>query len=108
MRIDALARLWCFTLACVLSWGWAFGVHAQSIESVLAPGDLIAGHVKVENDCSSCHVRFNPKGQDALCMACHKEVGQDIKTQQGFHGRLKGQPTCRSCHTDHKGRQARI
>ncbi|HEX5372735.1 MAG TPA: cytochrome c3 family protein [Aquabacterium sp.] len=108
MRTDALTRLWYFTLVCVLSLAGCLGVHAQSIESVLAPGELIAGHVKVENDCSSCHVRFNPKGQDALCMACHKEVGQDIKTKQGFHGRLKGQPTCRSCHTDHKGRQARI
>jgi len=84
------------------------GAHAQSIESVLAPGEVIAGHAKVEHECANCHVRFNPKGQDALCMACHKEVAQDVKQHQGLHGRLKAQPSCRSCHTDHKGRQARI
>ncbi|MFZ2989312.1 cytochrome c3 family protein, partial [Ideonella sp.] len=81
--------------------------HAQSIESVLAPGEVIAGHAKVEHECANCHVRFNPKGQDALCVACHKEVGQDMKARTGFHGR-QAQATCRSCHTDHKGRQAKI
>lgn len=81
--------------------------HAQSIESVLAPGEVIAGHAKVEHECANCHVRFNPKGQDALCMACHKEVGQDMKARTGFHGRQPA-ATCRSCHTDHKGRQAKI
>lgn len=83
-------------------------VRAQNIEAVLAPGDVISGHAKVENDCVSCHVRFNPKGQDQLCMDCHKEVGQDVKGKKGYHGRLKGAPTCRSCHTDHKGRKAKI
>lgn len=82
--------------------------NAQSIESVLAPGDVIAGHAKVEHECANCHVRFNPKGQDAQCVVCHKEVGQDMKARTGFHGRQKPDATCRSCHTDHKGRQARI
>lgn len=103
----ACHRLWCcLCLLALLTLGGA--ALAQSIESVLAPGELVSGHAKAEHDCASCHVRFNPKGQDALCMACHKEVGQDMKSHQGFHGRLKGSPTCRSCHTDHKGRQARI
>lgn len=83
-------------------------VRAQSIESVLSPGALIAGHAKQEGECAQCHERFNPRGQDALCMACHKEVQQDVKRRQGFHGRIKGQPLCRSCHTDHKGRKAII
>lgn len=82
--------------------------QGQSIESVLAPGEVVSSHAKVENECASCHVRFNPKGQDALCMACHKPVGQDVKARQGFHGRLKADATCRSCHTDHKGRGAKI
>lgn len=82
--------------------------HAQTIESVLSPGDIIEGHVKVEQECDRCHVRFNPKGQDALCMSCHKEVGQDVRQKRGFHGRIKADMLCRSCHTDHKGRKARI
>ena len=31
----------------------------------------------------------------------------DVRAKAGYHGRLKPQ-NCRSCHTDHKGRGARI
>jgi hypothetical protein len=84
----------------------AFG-RAQGIESVMAPGDLIQGHAKLQDDCKSCHVRFDRKAQDRLCMDCHKEVGQDVRGKLGFHGRIKPQ-ACRDCHTDHKGRDAQI
>jgi Cytochrome c7 and related cytochrome c len=80
---------------------------AQTIESVIRPGDVIQGHAKWEEECSKCHVRFDRTAQDRLCMDCHKEVGQDMRERTGFHGRQKSQ-TCRSCHTDHKGRAARI
>lgn len=80
---------------------------AQNIESVLRPGALIQGHAKWEEDCSMCHVRFERAAQDRLCVDCHKEVGQDMRERTGFHGRQKAQP-CRACHTDHKGRAARI
>jgi hypothetical protein len=88
-------------------------VMAQSIESVLRPGDVIAGHAKWEDECSQCHVRFDRAAQDRLCMACHKDVGQDVRDKSGYHGRLRqassGQPpACRTCHTDHRGRNARI
>jgi hypothetical protein len=81
---------------------------AQNIESVLRPGELIQGHAKWEEDCSKCHVRFDKNAQDRLCMDCHKEVGADMRERAGYHGRQKPQATCRSCHTDHKGRAARI
>lgn len=104
----AWLRPWLLGVAWALL-GLLQSAQAQSIESVLAPGALIAGHAKVEHDCASCHVRFNPKGQDALCVACHREVGQDLKARTGLHGRGKAaNATCRSCHTDHKGRQAKI
>jgi hypothetical protein len=80
---------------------------AQTIESVLRPGDLVQGHAKWEEDCGKCHVRFERAAQDRLCMDCHKEVGQDMRERTGFHGRQKATP-CRACHTDHKGRNARI
>ena len=89
-------------LACA---SWA--APAQTIESVLRPGDVIAGHAKWEEDCAQCHVRFDRAAQDRLCMDCHKDVGQDMRERTGYHGRLKPQ-ACRSCHTDHKGRGARI
>ena len=85
----------------------AGGVSAQGIESILAPGKLIQGHVKLENDCAQCHVKFDRKAQDGLCMSCHKEVGADMRAKTGYHGRLKPQ-ACSSCHTDHKGRNAQI
>ena len=40
-------------------------------------------------------------------MDCHKDVGRDVQERGGYHGRIPPQ-SCRSCHTDHKGRQARI
>ena len=80
---------------------------AQSVESVLMPGKVIAGHAKLEGECSKCHVRFDRAAQDRLCMDCHKDVAKDVRQKEGHHGRIKSQP-CRSCHTDHKGRDANI
>jgi Cytochrome c7 and related cytochrome c len=80
---------------------------AQGIESIMAPGKLIQGHAKLEDDCKQCHVKFDRKAQDGLCMACHKDVGADVRNKGGFHGRI-ADPTCRSCHTDHKGRDAHV
>ena len=95
------AALWSLLLACSTA-AWA-----QGIESVLRPGDLIAGHAKWEEDCGKCHIKFDRAAQDGQCMDCHKEVGQDMRERTGFHGRQKPQQ-CRECHTDHKGRSARI
>jgi hypothetical protein len=81
---------------------------AQTIESVLSPGELIQGHARWEQDCARCHVRFERTAQDRLCTDCHKDVGRDMRERTGYHGRQQSQPTCRACHTDHKGRAARI
>lgn len=81
--------------------------RAQTLESLVSPGKVIEAHAKVEDDCKACHVRFDRKAQDGQCVACHKDVGADMKARTGFHGRQKPQ-MCNSCHTDHKGRTARI
>jgi Cytochrome c7 and related cytochrome c len=90
---------------------WLLGlcslVQGQGIESILSPGKLIQGHVKVDDDCAACHVKFDRNAQDGLCTTCHKEVGADMRNRAGYHGRIKPQ-ACRSCHTDHKGREAKI
>ena len=103
MRLRLL--LWFFVLGITCT--FAAGARAQGIESILAPGKLVQAHVKWENDCSQCHVKFDRKAQDGLCMSCHKEVGSDMRTRAGFHGRNKPQ-ACNVCHTDHKGRGAQI
>ncbi len=64
---------------------------AEFAESTLLPGEVIEGHAKYEKECSNCH----------------KETASDIRTHRGLHGRLK-EHECRTCHTDHKGRNARI
>jgi len=104
-RLASALLLLCLALMLI---GAPQRAHAQNIEAVLAPGELVQGHAKYEKDCTSCHVRFSPKAQDALCADCHKEIKQDMSARKGFHGRNKTEATCRSCHTDHKGRSAKI
>ncbi|WP_223210517.1 cytochrome c3 family protein [Leptothrix cholodnii] len=107
---QALLRLCAVLLLAALAWGLPTPASAQGIESVLAPGKLITGHAKAEADCKSCHVKFDRAAQDGLCTECHKDVGADLRQRAGFHGRkLAEQPqACRTCHTDHKGRNAKI
>lgn len=84
---------------------------AQNIlEKLVMPGELIAGHAKLEKDCSNCHVSFAKKQQSELCLACHKEIASDIGSKTGFHGRRAdvGAKECNHCHQDHKGRGADI
>lgn len=109
-----VARTW-WALLCLalLSGSWPAPATAQSLESVLRPGAVIAGHARWEDDCASCHVRFDREAQTGRCMDCHKDVARDVRDRTGFHGRQKpaaggGTPACKTCHTDHKGRDARI
>ncbi len=85
-------------------------LQAADIETLFMPGELIAGHAKYEAECSRCHARFEKKTQDRLCRDCHEAIDDDITARTGFHGRapaVKDQP-CKSCHTDHIGRNANI
>ena len=87
----------------------ASGAGAQSLESAVMPGPVIQGHANLESACGNCHVRFDRAAQAQLCLDCHKPVKADVAAGSGFHGRLKERGhDCRSCHTEHKGRGARI
>jgi len=83
---------------------------AQDIETVLMPGEVIAGHAKVEPECSSCHAMFNKSAQRQLCMDCHEDVAADIDESIGYHGLHPdaSNDKCASCHTDHVGRDAEV
>ena len=85
----------------------ALSLQAQA-NSLLMPGEVIQGHAKVEEDCGKCHKRFDKAAQSGLCTDCHKNVGKDIADGRGFHGRIKPQKECKACHTEHKGRNAKI
>jgi hypothetical protein len=91
----------------VTAWLLSLQAAAQSVETVLSPGPLIANHAKWEDSCKHCHVRFDRPAQDQLCADCHKDIGRDLVQHTGMHGRMKRQP-CRVCHTDHRGRDMRI
>jgi hypothetical protein len=84
--------------------------YGQAIETLVMPGEVIAGHADVESDCSSCHSLFNKSAQRQLCMDCHEEVAVDIQAASGYHGLHPdaGAAQCASCHTDHEGRKADI
>ncbi|MEY4139701.1 MAG: hypothetical protein RLZZ371_1883 [Pseudomonadota bacterium] len=97
-------RWLCLVVAFLL---WVPTLQAQSLESVLAPGELVQGHAKLEGECKNCHVKFDRQAQSGVCMSCHKEIGSDIRSKTGLHGR-QTQQVCNECHTDHKGRKARI
>jgi len=85
-------------------------VVANPLESLVMPGKVIEGHKKYESKCSNCHELFSKRGQDKLCLSCHKKVNSDVKKKRGFHGKNKSirKALCKSCHTEHKGRNADI
>ena len=83
------------------------GAHVASATVVL-PGDLSKGHAKDDENCDKCHKKFDKGAQTGLCKDCHKDVGKDIVEKRGFHGRIQEQKECRECHTEHKGRDAKI
>ena len=84
-------------------------VLAAGIESLIMPGMLIGGHEKYEDECSRCHRPFSKQSQTTLCMDCHEEIADDVKAKEGFHGRSgAGNAECNSCHSDHKGRDAKV
>ncbi|MBS1494988.1 MAG: class III cytochrome C family protein [Bacteroidetes bacterium] len=80
-------------------------------KQMVNPGDLIAGHQKLSNDCYSCHRPFWGISNDK-CITCHKisEIGKlknstdsnSKKDKSLFHENLTSQ-NCASCHTDHMG-----
>ncbi|MEK7811587.1 MAG: cytochrome C, partial [Pseudomonadota bacterium] len=76
--------------------------------NLLLPGDVIKGHAKEEQDCEKCHKKFDKGAQPRLCLDCHKDIGKDVAGKLGFHGRLDAAKECKECHTEHKGRDAKI
>jgi hypothetical protein len=83
---------------------------AQSFETLVMPGKLTEAHAKIEKECTKCHAPFKKAEQSKLCLDCHKPVAEDVAAKRGFHGlspAVQGKE-CKSCHADHKGREAKI
>jgi hypothetical protein len=88
----------------------AGAARAVSVESVFSPGELSQPHAKAESACDNCHTPFKKTGQDERCVGCHdhQDVAHDLVDKKHFHGRMKDRAACRTCHTEHKGRGAKI
>lgn len=84
--------------------------YGQDIETLVMPGQVIAGHADIEEECSSCHKMFDKGAQRQLCLDCHEDVALDVNNGTGYHGRHPDAQDvkCASCHTDHLGRDADI
>jgi hypothetical protein len=82
----------------------------EVLEEMVMPGLVSDYHAKYENDCSACHSPFSKESQDDKCISCHKEVGKDLIQKSGYHGRFEhvSAMKCKSCHTEHNGRNAVI
>ena len=85
-------------------------VMADSFEKLVMPGKVIEGHAKYENECAKCHEVLNQDSQNKLCRDCHEDIDKDISAGLGFHGLFKSANVkpCKSCHIEHKGRNADI
>lgn len=101
-------RLTLFNLLCLIP----AVMHADSLQSLLMPGDVVSSHEKYEQECDQCHDTSNKERQGQLCMQCHahKNIADDLSNKTGFHGQLSNREKndCKHCHTDHKGRNANI
>lgn len=102
-------RAFLLTMAALLSYMPADSA-AASLESLVMPGKVIAGHAKYEEECKRCHRRFSRGDQKTLCLDCHDKVAADVQDHKGFHGRngFVTEPECRECHTEHVGRDANV
>lgn len=88
----------------------ASSANAASIESLVMPGPVITAHSDIEQECGSCHSPFSQAQQNQLCLTCHEEIATDLKKRSGYHGKHPdpANTECRSCHVEHKGRNADI
>lgn len=103
-----LAQMLLRGAACLLLATFSLPVTPDGLETLVMPGKVIQGHADVESNCKKCHVPFDKSAQSKLCLGCHDKIAADRATRTGYHGRLDAGRACNECHTDHKGRKAKI
>ena len=74
---------------------------------LLMPDKVTKAHAKIEVDCQKCHLHFDKSNQSPLCLDCHEEIQQDLDSKKRFHSKIPPNKInqCKSCHTEHKGRE---
>lgn len=95
-RLAVIAMLWCLSSA--------------ARADTFSPGELARCHASLEGlrNCTRCHERGEELSAQR-CVACHEEIGSQLTSNRGFHGRLPaGGQKCESCHHEHQGRDAAL
>ena len=77
------------------------------VSAQFSPGKLSEGHAFLDNvtQCFKCH-EPRKATTPVRCLSCHRDLGQRIDAQAGFHGRMDAtkRDTCSDCHAEHAGR----
>ena len=74
-------------------------------EQVVVPGKLSTAHAFLDNDCEACHTPIEGVERDK-CVMCHANDSYITQRQPtAFHTDIG---ECSTCHTEHKGREAKI
>ena len=94
----------------ILVFGSGIAGASSVLDKLMMPGELSAAHMKLEEDCSSCHKVMQKAAQSSLCISCHKDVQRDLDKKSGFHGRdlVVANSECYLCHVEHKGRDNKL
>lgn len=85
------------------------GLGHNARAQFFSPGPLAKSHATLDtkglNQCGACHDEGESRFA-SRCLACHTELGPEIKKRDGLHGRMAPAVLnqCQSCHPDHRGR----
>lgn len=92
-------------LGVLLLWGKrAFSPGPLSAQRVHGtPLGGVTSHADLETQCGACHRPF--QSHAALCLQCHTAIAQEMQSQ-GLHARFPEPQQCRTCHPEHRGRNA--
>ena len=99
-------------LAGLLVWALASGpvMFSPGPLNAVARAQAVGGvssHAQLGGRCAACHTA--PWGRQTMaerCIACHQDVGTQVRNRTGLHGGLMeatAASTCRGCHTEHRG-----
>ncbi|KAB2962666.1 MAG: hypothetical protein F9K18_09510, partial [Thermoanaerobaculia bacterium] len=86
----------------------ASALVAGGASAQISPGPLSAPHAALEgsSSCLSCH-RAGRGVDPALCLDCHRALGQRVSAGRGLHARADHR-ACERCHSEHNGREFRL
>ncbi|MDD3080003.1 MAG: cytochrome C [Paludibacter sp.] len=80
------------------------------LSAQISPGELSQAHAQLEgiSNCTQCHT-VGSKVTREKCLACHKEIKDNIVAGKGYHASSDVQgKVCSACHNEHHGRTFNI